>query len=179
LVANSKREWADAILSYFEVFESTLATRNVLDAAFSPPIPALIRVLLPTDFQLLRNPVEARFGFFNALAPADLDTHSFNFLSAIRRLYDLLKRLHVVLRIVSMEEPLSAIVVEIERKLRRILNERIHIPGSIDMDWNSEFSRMLRDLFRSGKIDERPTVEQAERWNRLLDHILDVDGTGR
>jgi hypothetical protein len=78
-----------------------------------------------------------------------------------------------------MEEPLSAIVVEIERKLRRILNERIHIRGPIVMERDGEFSRMLGELFPSGEIDKRPAVEQADRCNKLLDHILDVDGTGR
>jgi hypothetical protein len=175
----SGRELRDAILLEFEGFESSLATVSALDAALNPPIPALIRELSQTDFELLRNPVEATFSFLNALAPADFEDLSWNFRSTLTGLLDLLNRLRMVLRIVPMEKRLSAIVVEIKQKLRRILNERIHIPGSIDMELNSEFPRMLWKLFSPGQIDKRPAVEQADRWNKLLDHILDGDGTGR
>jgi hypothetical protein len=174
LVSDSYGELRYALLTQFEVFESTLAAGYVLDAAFNPPIPSFIREFAPNDFELLRNPVEATFKFLNALAPADFEDLSRNFRNRLTGLRDLLKRLNVVLRIVAMEEPLSAIVAEIEQKLRRILNEKIHIPWSI-IGWNGVFQRMLRAMFPSGNINKLPYLAQAEMWNRHLDLILHVD----
>jgi hypothetical protein len=162
-----------AIISYFEHFESRSEVGSILDTALGFNIASLTRKFLMGVKWETRNPVEATFMFWNQLTPVQFEHRYRDFRKALVDLLDVSSRLHAILEIGEKGPNQLAIIKSFHHKIRDIISNRIHIPGSFQITGNHDLSHMYRNMFPWGSMDSwAPSPWLAKQWNQKLDKMI-------